>query len=1026
MNDIDVLDQQYETGVAIIGMAGRFPGARNVDEFWQNLRNGVESISFFSDQEAEAAGVPTTLIRHPNYVKAWGILSDMELFDADFFGFNHREAELMDPQQRLFLECAWEALECAGYNPEIYKGRIGVYAGVSLNTYALFNLYPLLDLSSPVGSLQALIASDKDHLSTRVSYKLNLKGPSITVQTACSTSLVSTHLAWQALLNGECDMTLVGGVSVNARQKAGYFYQEGMIYSPDGHCRAFDAKAQGTVSGSGVGIVVLKRLADALADGDRIYAVIKGSAINNDGSAKVGYMAPSIDGQSEVIAEALAMARIDPETITYVETHGTGTSLGDPLEIAALTQVFRFSGKKNTCAVGSVKTNVGHLDAAAGVTGLIKTVLALEHKEIPPSLHFEQPNPKIDFANSPFYVNATLAEWQTDGTPRRAGVSSFGIGGTNAHIVLEEAPAIEPSSESRTWQLLVLSAKTASALEKATENLVVHLKHQPDLNLADVAYTLQVGRRPFNYRRAVVCQGLADATAALETLAPERVFTRFQEPTVRTVTFMFPGQGAQYVHMGSALYQGEPVFRKQVNRCLEILSSRLSFDLRQVMCSDDAELETSAQLLERTKIAQPALFVIEYALAKLWMEWGVYPHAMIGHSVGEYVAACLAGVFSLEDGLSLVTARSGLMQGLPSGSMLAVSLSEEEIRSLMDEHVSLAAVNAPSLCTVSGPTEAIEALQTRLVAQDIHCRRLHTSHAFHSRMMDSIVEPFAQLMEAIDLKPPQIPYVSNVTGTWVTTEEATSPEYWARHLRQTVRFSDGVHLLWQELSPLFLEVGPGRTLSSLVNQKVKHIGECVVLSSLPHPRDRSSSHEFLLNTLGQLWATGAQINWFGLYTHERRHRTALPTYPFERERYWIEPPTGTSQVISQQLDAERGLSQDGLGQLLSSSPHQRPNLLNPYVAPRNDLEEAIAIMWQEFLGVDQVGIHDDFYALGGHSLIATQIISRLQSTFPIELPLLDLFEALTVARMSRVIENALVGKIEELSEEEVQNLVHDS
>jgi len=629
MSNSGMHDSVEGLDIAIIGMAGRFPEAKNLDEFWQNLRDGVESISFFTDQEVEAAGVDPALLKNPHYVKAGGVLEDAERFDASFFGFNPREAELMDPQHRVFLECAWEALENAGYDSESYEGLIGVYAGASMNTYLLFNLLLNRGVIESVHSDQLTIGNGRDYLPTRVSYKLNLKGPSINVQTACSTSLVAIHLACQGLLSYECDMALVGGVSISLPQKRGYLYQEGGIASPDGHCRAFDAKAQGTIGGNGVGIVVLKRLADALADGDYILAVIKGSAINNDGSLKVGYTAPSVEGQADVIATAQAIAGVDPETIRYIEAHGTGTSLGDPIEIAALTQVFRASTQaKGFCAIGSLKTNIGHLDAAAGVAGLIKTVLALNHKMIPPSLNFEEPNPKIDFENSPFYVNATLSEWKapTDGTPRRAGVSSFGIGGTNAHLIVEEAPATEPSGSSRPWQLLLLSAKTDSALETATSNLADHLRRHPDLNLADVAYTYQVGRQAFNHRRMVVCRDLADAVRALETLDPQRVFTAFHEPGDRPIAFMFTGQGAQYVNMALELYQTEPTFRQQVDLCTALLKPHLGLDLRDLLYpAEEGAAEASGQL-RQTYITQPALFVIEYANTwpRVWLEFSLW------------------------------------------------------------------------------------------------------------------------------------------------------------------------------------------------------------------------------------------------------------------------------------------------------------------------------------------------------------------------------------------------------------------
>jgi acyl transferase domain-containing protein len=887
MSTLHLPNELNGSEIAIIGMSGRLPGAKDIKAFWQNLQDGVESVSFFRDEELLSSGVDPTLLNNSNYVKANAVLSDVDLFDAEFFGFSPKEAEIIDPQHRLFLEYAWEAIENAGYDPETYEGSIGVYAGAEINAYLLNNIYPKFGLSD----LQTLLGNDKDYLSSRVSYKLNLKGPSVSIQTACSTSLVAVHMACQSLLNGECDISLAGGVAVRLPEKAGYVYQEDMIYSPDGHCRAFDARAQGTVFGSGVGIVVLKRLTDAIADGDYIHAIIKGSAINNDGSLKVGYTAPSRDGQAAAIAEAQVIAGIDPETVSYIEAHGTGTALGDPIEVAALTQVFRASTqKKGFCAIGSVKTNFGHLGAAAGVAGLMKTVLALKHQMIPPSLHFEQPNPKIDFANSPFYVNSKLSEWKTNGTPRRAGVSSFGIGGTNAHVVLEEAPAKGSLEKSRPCHLLILSAKTSSALETATANLAEHLKQHPDLNLADIAYTLQVGRRTFDHRRMVVCQNLNDAVKALESPESQQAFTHYQQPSHRPIVFMFSGQGAQYANMARELYEVEPTFRKQVDICSDILKPLLGLDLRHVLYPSEEQIQEAASQLKQTAIAQPALFVIEYALAKLWMEWGVTPAAMIGHSIGEYVAATIAGVFSLEDALALVTARGQLMQKLPSGTMLAVPFPEKEVQPLLGKTLSLAAINGLSSCVVSGPTEAVEALQNQLASQGVECRLLHTSHAFHSQMMEPILEPFTERVKQVTLKPPQIPYLSNVTGTWITAEQATDSTYWRQHLRQTVRFAEGLQELLKEPAQILLEVGPGKTLSTLARRHPDKQAEQVVLSSVRHPQEPGSDVAFLLNALGQLWLAGVKVDWSGFYTHEQRHRLPLPTYPFERQRYWIEPP----------------------------------------------------------------------------------------------------------------------------------------
>ncbi len=797
--------------IAIIGMSGRFPGAKNVEEFWQNIQNGVESISFFTDEELLEQGIERATLNTPNYVKAGAVLEDVELFDAGFFGFSPKEAEITDPQHRLFLECAWSALENTGYDSEKYEGAIGVFAGTSLSSY-LLNVYLNPNIIDSIDHHQLAIAGDKDYLTTRVSYKLNLTGASYTVQTACSTSLVAVHLACQSLLNAECDIALAGGVSISASRKSGYFYKQGGIASPDGHCRAFDANANGTVGGEGVAIVVLKRLEDAVKDGDTIHALIKGSAINNDGSNKVSYTAPSIDSQAKVIKTAIALAEVEAETITYIEAHGTGTSLGDPIEIAALTQAFN-SDKQGFCAIGSVKTNIGHLDAAAGVVGLIKTVLALKHKLIPPSLHFQQPNPKIDFAKSPFYVNTCLSEWKTNGSHRRAGVSSFGIGGTNAHVVLEEFVQSRGgvSLKTRPWQLLLVSAKTDSALETATTNLADYLQQNPALNFADVAHTLAVGRRAFEHRRMVVCQNQEDAVEALKSLEPHKVFTTYQKPTHRPVVFMFPGQGAQYVNMGRQLYEKEPIFTTAIDKCCELLKPQVGLDLRDVLYPNDAEVETATKLLTQTHITQPALFVIEYALAQLWLNWGVTPEGMIGHSIGEYVAATIAGVFSLEDALAIVVTRGKLMQQLPVGAMLSVQLGESELQSVLGEQqqLSLAACNSPSGCVVSGTFEAVDKLQQQLQDKGISCRRLHTSHAFHSQALEPILTAFTQQLEKVNLNPPQIKYISNVTGTWITATQAIDPNYWARHLRQTVRFSQGVTELSRQPKCILLEVAQG-------------------------------------------------------------------------------------------------------------------------------------------------------------------------------------------------------------------------
>ncbi len=915
MADHGILD-----GIAVVGLACRFPGARNAEQFWANLAGGVESVRFFSDDELLAAGTPARVLEDPAYVKAAPVLEDVDLFDAALFGYSPREAELMDPQQRLFLETAWEALEDSSFDPGQGRERVGVYAGARLDTYWLGFLSGR-EAVHGADALQALIGNDKDYLATQLSYRLDLRGPSIGVQTACSTSLVAVALASQGLLSFQCDVALAGGVTVRVPQVSGYYHRPGGIASPDGHCRAFSADARGSVFGSGVGVVVLKRLEDALRDGDRVRAVVRGSALNNDGALKAGYTAPSEEGQAEVIATAQALAGVEPETITYVEAHGTGTPLGDPIEVAALRRAFRSgSGGPAHCGLGSVKTNIGHLDCAAGVAGLIKTVLALEKGMIPPSLNFDVPNPQLGLEGSPFYVNTELRPWESDG-PRRAGVSSFGIGGTNAHVVLEEAPraappAVAPAAPAATaarWQVLPLSGQTPTALEAVATRLASHLEDHPELAAEDVAYTLQVGRRPLRRRRIVVCRDTADAVAALRGEDAERVGTGAAERHDRPVTFLFPGQGAQYPGMGAGLYRDEPVFREELDRCAEILRPHLGLDLRQVLVpatdGDTGRGTTSdGARLQRTELAQPALFAVSYALARLWMARGVRPEALAGHSIGEYAAACLAGVFSLEDGLALVAARGRLMQACPPGSMLAVALREGDLVPRLPAEVSLAAVNAPALCVVSGPARAVAELQRNLAADGVGVRPLHTSHAFHSAAMEAALEPFTAELRRVRLAAPRLPVLSNRTGGWLTAAEATDPDYWAAQLREPVRWKENVeHLL--DGPRVVLEVGPGRSLATLVRQHPEAGSGTTVLTSLRHPKDAAEDGEHLASTLGRLWLAGAAVDWRACHP-ERPRRVALPTYPFEGRRFWIDDVDGlTALAESAGPRAERPLEE---------------------------------------------------------------------------------------------------------------------
>ena len=825
--------------VAVVGLAGRWPGARDARELWENLRRGAEPISRLSPEEVRAAGGRPD---DPRWVSAAGVLDGADRFDAAFFHITPREAERLDPQHRLFLECAWEALEDAGCDPGRFPGAIGVFGGSSLNTYLLQNLMPAGD--SPADP-QVAIASDKDFLTTRVSYKLNLTGPSLDVQTACSTSLVAVVLAVQSLLSYQCDLALAGGVSAREPQRAGYLYQEQGILSPDGHCRPFDAAARGTVPGNGVGIVALRRLEDALADGDPIRAVILGSALNNDGSGKVGYTAPGVSGQAEVVATALAVAGVDPGEIGFLEAHGTATPIGDPIEVQALHRVFG-GLPRGSCRLGSVKSNFGHLDAAAGVTGLIKAVLALEHREIPPTLHFERPNPEIDWDAGPFRVNARLEPWESAG-PRRAGVSSFGIGGTNAHVVLEEAPSREESPEAEGPELLILSARTETALEAMTERLKAH----PDLHPADVARTLRLGRRPMEVRRF---------------LLGDRTFTGTPPKGDREAVFLFPGQGAQHAGMVAGLTERESAFREALDECRAVLEP-LGIDLPGLLETDLAE----------TAEAQPALFALEYALARLWISRGVKPAAVLGHSLGEYVAACVAGVFSLPDALRLVVRRGRLMQSAPEGAMLAVPLPESEVE--LDGEVEIAAVNAPDRCVLTGPPEAIERLRQGLASRGIDAKPLAVRRAFHSRSLEPVLEDFVAEVRRARPRAPEIPWLSNLTGTWMTPEQATDPEAWGAALRRPVRFAPAVAELLRDPRRVLLEVGPGRTLSSLVRRQK---GEAI--PSLPSDL---SPREGLLEALGRLWLAGVEIDWSAVGTPGPR--VSLPTYPFERKRFWVEP-----------------------------------------------------------------------------------------------------------------------------------------
>jgi acyl transferase domain-containing protein/thioesterase domain-containing protein/acyl carrier protein len=879
------------TDIAVVGRAVRLPGAQTVAQFWENLVTGTESIRPLSEPELRAAGVDPSLLQDSRYVRAAATLDGVDQFDAGFFGFSPREASIMDPQHRHFLEVTWEALEDAGHVPESFNGRIGVFAGSGMNAYMPYHLFTNPKLMAASGLfLIRHTGNDKDFLTTRVSYLFDLRGPSVNIQTACSTSLVAIHAACQSLISQECDMALAGGVTIEMPHGQGYLYQEGEILSDDGHCRAFDRNAKGTVFGSGAGVVVLRRLQDALADGDTIYAVVKASAINNDGARKVGYLAPSVDGQAEAIAEALNLSGVPAETISYIECHGTGTPVGDPIEVTALTQAFRsLTDRTQFCAIGSAKTNIGHLDTAAGVAGFVKVVEMLRHRTLVPNLHIREQNPEVDWASSPFFVSRSTTPWRSDG-PLRASVNSLGVGGTNAHVVLEEGLPVAPGEPATEGALIVLSARSKASLDRASQRLADHLERNDDIDLADAAFTLAVGRRRFPERRAIAVASRAEAIAALRSGSRRWISGTFND-TQLPVAFLFPGGGAQYPGMAADLYRTEPVFKERVDTCLELLRVHEGLDLRPLMYPPAEDQERAARELQKPSFALPALLTIELAVADLLRSWGIVPAAMLGHSMGEYAAAHLAGVFTLRDVLSVVTCRGRLFETLPEGAMLSVPLPEHEVQPELTPGLSFAASNGPGLCLVSGEVAEIDALAARLASRGVEARRLAITVAAHSQMLDPILGKFEAYLRSLRLSPPTLPFVSNVTGTWITPEEARDPLYWVRHLRQPVRFAEGVATLTTGSSYGLVEVGPGRTLTSLV-QSHPDIGPTqTVVQSLRHPQDPIGDREALLSAVGKLWIAGVTPSWPSLFGSARR-RVSLPTYSFDHERYWIEPGDG--------------------------------------------------------------------------------------------------------------------------------------
>ncbi|TDV57597.1 type I polyketide synthase [Actinophytocola oryzae] len=984
--------------IAIVGMACRVPGSDTPRAFWQNMRTGTESITWFTRDELRAAGTDESTLDDPDHVPASGYLPDADRFDAEFFGFTPAEAETMDPQQRILCETAWAAMEDAGHDPARFDGDVAVFAGTFMTKYLLNNLSTNARFQrSPMAPL-ARMFNDKDFLATRVSFLLNLTGPAYTVQTACSTSLVATHLACQSLLSYECDAAIVGGVTINLPLRSGYPVADSGLFSADGHCRPFDAAAGGTVPGNGAVTVVLRRLSEALADRDHIYAVIRGSAVNNDGAVKAGFAAPSVDGQHRVITSALTVAGVDPSTIGYVEAHGTATRVGDPIEVTALTQAY--GSAPGTVALGSVKANIGHLDAAAGLAGLIRAALSLHHGEIPPNANFTAPNPDLQLERSPFYIPDSARPFPETGGPRRAAVSSFGVGGTNAHAVLEQAPERPTPGTARPWQLLPISARTRAAVESATTRLADVLDGPEPPALHDVAFTLQDGRRAFGVRRFAVAADTADAVATLREGGQRGLPTRTAPETPHEVVFTFPGGGTQHPDMGLDIYRAEPVFRAEVDRCAELLEPRLGFDLRRLLFPSaftplpGREVSGGAATMGRDQGAGvvSSLFVIEYALARQLMAWGITPAAMLGHSLGEYVAACVAGVFSLEDALEITLARGELFEAMDRGRMLVVGLPEDDVRAELTDRLSVAAVNAPDLTVVAGPDEDIAALLKSLRGRGVDCRKVSVPVASHSWMVEAHLPGFRTRVQALTLSAPTIPVASSVTGTWLTAEEATDPEYWVRHLRRPVRFADGVRQVLADPARVLLEVGPGRSLTALAAAQ-RLAPTPVAVPTMALPRDQLPDLAHLVTAVGRLWQAGVEVDWTAFHGEAEPHRVPLPTYPFQRRRHWV--PAG-NVTVTDVADTEL----DELDPV---------DLTDGFVAPRTDRERRIAAIWCDLLGLERVSVEDDFFDLGAHSLMVTQVTRELRRMGATELSARDVLGAGTVAGMAALVEAALGG-----------------
>ncbi|MER9586474.1 beta-ketoacyl synthase N-terminal-like domain-containing protein [Mesorhizobium sp. M0276] len=967
--------KQDRNAVAIIGMAGRFPGAENVDQFWSNLVDGIESIADLDEQTLREAGVDPATFGKPNYVRREAVVCGVDLFDAAFFGISPKKAAWMDPQQRVLLETAYQALDHAGYGSrETTEDRVGVFAGVGANHYLADREASRNLLDSE--KLQIRILNGCDFTATRIAYKLNLTGPCVSVQTACSTSLVAVHLACQSLRSNQCDMALAGGASISLPHGKGYLHQQGHILSPDGHCRAFDAKAQGTVRGSGAAVVVLKRLSDACRDRDYIWAVIKGTAINNDGAAKVGFTAPSAVGQAAVIRAALADADVPADTIGYVEAHGTGTHLGDPIEISGLTKAFRSqTARKQFCAIGSVKTNIGHLDAAAGVTGLIKLATMLNKGILPASLHLDEPNPNIDFQGSPVFVSRTCTAWSKGEGPRRGGVSSFGIGGTNAHLILEEAPPRTGEKGDHRLHVFPVSGASRFALTEMLRKLAGFMRRSDvEHSAANIAYTLQNGRAALRYRTSFVESDLVRLADQLDQAALNAGESREVSSSERRSVFMFSGQGAQQIGMCRELYQREPIFRSAIDECAESLNEFAHIDFRPLLYREGKSDNEREPQLEA--VIQPVIFATQYAMAKLFISWGIFPGAVIGHSIGEYAAAHIAGIISLPDAIRLTLIRGQLTSRVPAGGIVAVGLSPEELRPYWNKSLSLAAVNGPRQCVVSGPSSEIVAFAEQLQTNSIDSKRISVSHAAHSTLLDPILSEFRIHAEQVELHAPQVPFMSTVTGDWLGAEPPLDGGYWVRNLRETVQFLRAFDMLVQSGHELFIEMGPGAALTRHSRQ-VKANRELPALeafAALSEDDEGQGDRARLLQTLGRLWTSGVAIDWSGLHGQQPPQRTPLPAYPFDRKRYWLDA------VAMNEPRQNAYLNQANTAMMAVDDPagEEARGLIVADMSGDAALDTQIAATYRDILGLNDVALTDSFFDLGGDSLSSLSVISRLE------------------------------------------------